>query len=90
MLTPLAVRPAVVSDFVSIGCNSCTVMPASLSRSLSEPVPPTTLLMRVVRASATGASPLGLAASLGAVRSLGKDFEHDDLVRTVKELTGLP
>jgi len=39
--------------------------------------------------AATGAQPLLLAASLGASASLCKDFEHEDLVRKVMELTGL-
>jgi CheY-like chemotaxis protein len=39
--------------------------------------------------TATGAQPLLLASTLGAARSLTKDFEHADLIRTVKELTGL-
>jgi DNA-binding NtrC family response regulator len=36
----------------------------------------------------TGAHPLELAATLGAARSFLKDFEHADLVKAVKELTG--
>jgi hypothetical protein len=39
--------------------------------------------------SETGAQPLRLAATLGAVKSLNKDFEHEDLIRAVKEMTGL-
>ena len=38
----------------------------------------------------TGAHPLQLAASLGAARTFGKDFEHEELVRAVRELTGVP
>lgn len=38
----------------------------------------------------TGAHPLALAASLGAARTFGKDFEHEVLVRAVRELTGVP
>jgi CheY-like chemotaxis protein len=37
----------------------------------------------------TGAHPLRLAATLGAVKSMNKDFEHEELVRAVRELTGL-
>ena len=37
----------------------------------------------------TGAHPLRLAATLGAVKSMNKDFEHEELIAAVKELTGL-
>jgi len=37
----------------------------------------------------SGAHPLQLAATLGAVRSFGKDFAHADLIAAVKELTGV-
>jgi len=37
----------------------------------------------------TGAHPLRLATTLGAVKSMNKDFEHADLVRAVKDLAGL-
>ena len=36
----------------------------------------------------TGAHPLHLAATLGAARSFSKDFEHGDLLKAVRELTG--
>ena len=39
--------------------------------------------------SHSGSHPLELAASLGAAKSLNKDFEHAELVAAVKELTGL-
>lgn len=37
----------------------------------------------------SGAQPLRLAATLGAVRSMNKDFEHEDFVKAVRELSGL-
>jgi two-component system chemotaxis response regulator CheY len=37
----------------------------------------------------TGTNPLHLAITLGAARTLTKDFEHEDLVKAVKELTGV-
>jgi CheY-like chemotaxis protein len=35
----------------------------------------------------TGVHPLALAATLGAARTFPKDFEHEDLVQAVRELT---
>jgi len=39
--------------------------------------------------SGQGEPPLHLASTLGAVRSFRKDFDHGDLIRAVKELTGV-
>ena len=37
----------------------------------------------------TGAHPLRLAATLGAARTFDKDFDHEELVLAVRELTGV-
>jgi DNA-binding response OmpR family regulator len=36
----------------------------------------------------SGAHPLELASTLGAARSFGKDFDHEEFLKAVKELTG--
>jgi len=68
-------------------------MPGMSGLDVIEALDPETSKVPVIAISGggaeTGAHPLRLAATLGAVKSLNKDFEHDDLVKAVEELTGL-